>query len=200
MASGTRSTCRPPRRPRWAAWPATTPAAAAASPTATWCTTCWARGLDCPTACCTSSAASKRPPAPRARMGERVQTWPLACARDRGALAQGAAPRGRLQPGRLPQPEPRAVHRRRQRQPGAPAGGQRRHAGPHRSLTLQLSPTAERQGAGRGELPDLLQGDGHGPAHRQAGSTDARGGTGRPHHDRAVAAEPAFAPTVRSAR
>jgi hypothetical protein len=36
---GSRSTCPPARRPRSAAWRATTPAAAAASPTATWSTT-----------------------------------------------------------------------------------------------------------------------------------------------------------------
>ena len=34
-------------------------------------------------------------------------------ARDRQALAQGAAPRRRLQPGHLPQPERAALHRRR---------------------------------------------------------------------------------------
>ena len=44
------------------------------------------------------------------------------------ARAEGAAPRRRLQPRRLPSAERAPVHRRRQRQPRAPAGRQRRHA------------------------------------------------------------------------
>ena len=48
--------------------------------------------------------------------------------RDRGALAEGAAPRRRLQPRHLPAAERAALHRRRQRQPRAPAGRRRRHA------------------------------------------------------------------------
>ena len=54
-----------------------------------------------------------------------------AARRDRGALAEGAAPRRRLQPRHLPAAERAALHRRRQRQPGAPAGRRRRHAGVH---------------------------------------------------------------------
>ena len=49
-ACGSRSTCPPARRPRSAAWRATTRAARAPSPTATWCTTCSASTRGCPTA------------------------------------------------------------------------------------------------------------------------------------------------------
>ncbi len=52
------STCRPARRPRSAAWPATTPAARARSPTATWCTTCWRPAPGWPTVHFSSSARS----------------------------------------------------------------------------------------------------------------------------------------------
>ena len=48
--------------------------------------------------------------------------------RDRGALAEGAAPRRRLQPRHLPSAERKALHRRRQRQSRAPAGRRRGHA------------------------------------------------------------------------
>jgi FAD/FMN-containing dehydrogenase len=59
-ACGTRWTCPPARRPRWAAWPATTAAAAAASPTATWCTTWPAPGPGWPTAACTDFGPRRR--------------------------------------------------------------------------------------------------------------------------------------------
>ena len=49
-ACGSRSTSRPARRRRSAAWRATTPAARARSPTATWCTTCSASRRGSPTA------------------------------------------------------------------------------------------------------------------------------------------------------
>ena len=52
-------------------------------------------------------------------------------------------------------------------------------------LTLKLAPAAQAQDPGRGELPELLQGDGKRPAHRQAEADRRR--AGRPHHDRAGA-------------
>ena len=61
----------------------------------------------------------------------RARARGAASRRDRGALAQGAAPRGRLQPGYLRQPERTALHRRRQRQSRASAGRLGRHAGLH---------------------------------------------------------------------
>ena len=51
-----------------------------------------------------------------------------------------------------------------------------------KSLTLKLCRAAARQGAGRGQLPDLPRRDERGAAHRQAGAH--RGRAGRPHHDR----------------
>ena len=52
-------------------------------------------------------------------------------------------------------------------------------------LTLKLAAAAQAQDPGRGELPELLQGDGQRPAHRQAEAH--RGRAGRSHHDRAGA-------------
>ena len=67
-----------------------------------------------------------------------------------------------------------------------------------RSLTLQLAELPQRQGAGRGELPDLLQGDGLGPAHRQAGHGDGATLTAVELVDRTMIElslqNPAFAP------
>ena len=106
---------------------------------------------------------------------------------NRPALAQGAAPGGRLQPGHLPQPEPAVLYRGRLGQPGAPAGGQRRNAGGHQVAHPPAGRAARREGAGRRQLPHLLQGDGLGPAHRQAGSRaslDERAKTAPPRSPR----------------
>ncbi len=102
---------------------------------------------------------------------------------DRRTLAQGAAPGGRLQPRHLPAAERTALHRRRQRQPGAPAGRQRGHAGGLQVAAAAAEPAATRQGAGCRQLQQLLPGDGRGAAHRPAAADG--GGTGRPHDDRA---------------
>ena len=171
-----RSTCRPAPRPRWAAWPATTPAAAAASPTATWCTTCWARRPGRPTASCTrfgrfedSARHGARHRRPRAGPGaaqlapEIDEHWPKVLRRVGGY---------NLDIFRNQNERPYTARRRRQ--PGAPAGGQRRHAGPDALAHAAAGRAAQGQGAGRGELPDLLQGHGCGPAHRQAGCATAR--------------------------
>ena len=61
---------------------------------------------------------------------------------------------GRLQPRHLPAAERAALHRRRQRQPGAPAGRRRGHAGIHAQPDAAARPAAARQGAGRRQLPD----------------------------------------------
>jgi hypothetical protein len=65
----------------------------------------------------------------------------------------------------------------------APAGGQRGHAGADEVAQAAAVGTARGQGAGRGQLPDLLQGDGLGAAHRQARRrrNAHRGRTGGPH-------------------
>ena len=68
----------------------------------------------------------------------------------------------------------RPYTRRRLGQPGATAGGQRRHAGADPLAHAATDRTAQGQGAGGGELPDLLQGDGQRAAHRQAGRPTAR--------------------------
>ncbi len=86
---------------------------------------------------------------PRARDRRlRARTRGHAPRRDRGALAQGDAPRGRLQPRHLPQPERAALHRRWQRQPGAPADRQRGHAGLHPNAHAAARRAAAREGAG----------------------------------------------------
>ncbi len=118
----------------------------------------------------------------------RARPGRAAARRDRGALAEGDAPRGRLQPRHLPPAERAALHRRRQRQPGAPAGRRRGHAGVHAQPDAAARAAAARQGAGRRQLPDLPRRDGRGAAHRQA--RPDRGGAGRPHDDRAVARQP----------
>ena len=112
---GSRSTSRTSAQARSAAWPATIPAARARSPTATWCTTCWRSTRCSPTA----RAARFGPEADDARARRR------ACARSSTALraigererdeiaarcADGAAPRRRLQPRRVPPAERAAVH------------------------------------------------------------------------------------------
>ena len=128
-----RSTSARRRRPRWAAWPATTPAARARSPTATWCTT--SSAIDATLSDGTQRALRPRAPtmagAPaRVRhAGRRARPHRRARARrDRAAGAEGDAPRRRLQHRRLPSAERAALHRRRQRQLRASAGRQRRHA------------------------------------------------------------------------
>ncbi len=181
--------CRPARRPRSAAWPATTPAARAriaygnmvhnVAGIQAW----LADGRLLSFGPVSGLGSQERAIADFVRDAGR-----RAARRDRGALAQGDAPRRRLQPRHLPAAERAALHRRRQRQPGAPAGRRRGHAGVHAQLDVEAEPAAARQGAGGGELPELSRRDGRGAAHRQAGPE--RGRAGRPHDDRAVARQP----------
>ena len=92
------------------------------------------RAPGCPTASCVDFGPVRRTLGARAR-DRRLRARQLADAasrRDRGALAQGAAPGRRLQPRHLPQPERAALHRRRQRQPRAPAGRQPKARSPTR--------------------------------------------------------------------
>ncbi len=91
--------------------------------------------------------------------------------RDRGALAEGAAPRRRLQPRHLPSAEREALHRRRQRQPRAPAGRRRGHARLDADADAQARAAAEREGARRRQFPDLPRGDGR---RRSTSSRSAR--------------------------
>ena len=72
-------------------------------------------------------------------LGERVRDLAWRCARDRGALAQGAAPRRRLQPGHLPQPEREALHRDGSVNLAHLLVGSEGTLALTRSLTLQLS-------------------------------------------------------------
>ena len=115
------------------------------------------------------------------------QSGGAASRRNRGALAQGAAPRRRLQPRHLRQPERTALHRRQQRQPRASSGRRRRHAGLHQEPDAEAFRAAARQGAGRRQLPDLPRRDERGAAHRQARAHGGR--AGRPHHDRPCAGQ-----------
>ena len=105
--------------------------------------------------------------------------------RDRAPVPQGAAPRRRLQPRHLLPAVGAALHARQLGEPRPPAGRQRGHARRHRAPDLEARAAAQAQDAGRGELPELLQGDGKRPAHRQAEADRRR--AGRPHHDRAGA-------------
>ena len=116
--------------------------------------------------------------------------------RHRSPLPQGAAPRGRLQPGHFSQPKPTALHRRWVGELGAPFDRQRRHAGLDTAVETQAQPLARHQSAGGGQLPQLPSSHGCRAAHRptrRAGPTDG-GGVGRSHHDRALAAKPRVCP------
>ena len=108
--------------------------------------------------------------------------------RDRDALAEGAAPRRRLQPRHLRAAEREALHRRWQRQPGPSAGGLRRHPGDDEEPRAAAGAAAAPQGAGRRELRELSCGDGCRAAHRAARADSRR--AGRPHDDRAGAKQP----------
>ena len=77
---------------------------ALASPTATWCTTCWARAPGWPMARWPTSARSPAlgARAARHRRASCASSRARHARRDRRALAEGAAPRRRLQPRHLP--------------------------------------------------------------------------------------------------
>ena len=93
-ACGIRSTCPPARRPRWAAWPATTPAAAARIAYGNMVHNVLGAQAWLPTASLLDFGrfdAADRPR--RADRRLRAGTGAPAPRRDRGALAQGAAPR-----------------------------------------------------------------------------------------------------------
>ena len=130
-ASGFRSTSRRAPSARSAAWPATTPAVRARSPTATWCTTCSASGP--PRRRRRARFRPRRCRQRPCRRDRRLRPRPGAPAsrRDRGELAESDAPRRRLQPRHLRQPERAALHRRRQRQSRAPARRLGGNAGLH---------------------------------------------------------------------
>ena len=133
-ACGTRWMSPPARRPRWAAWPATTPAAHARSPTATWCTT-WSGA----SAWLSDGAAGRLRPGGDAtcRATGRRAGSPTSCA---GSAAHRTA---RSIAARWPKvlrrvggynldifdnQNERPYTERRQREPGAPAGRLRGHA------------------------------------------------------------------------
>ena len=129
----------------------------------------------------------------------RARPGRAAARRDRGALAQGAAPRGRLQPRHLPPAERAALHRTTAastwRTCWSAAEGTLAFT---RSLTLQLSPLPRAKVLGVVNFAELPRGDGRGAAHRQAGPE--RGRTGRPHDDRAGARQPGVPADDRDAR
>ncbi len=99
---GFRSTSRPRRRRLWAAWRATTRAARVPSATATWCTTCSASRHGFRPATRSRSARRRMQRRVRPATARLVEKIHADCkprsGRDRGALAEGAAPRARLQP------------------------------------------------------------------------------------------------------
>ena len=85
------------------------------------------------------------------------------------ALAEGAAPRRRLQPRHLRPAERAALHARRQRQPGAPAGRRRRHARglPQPDAAARAAAGARRCSASSTSRPSSAAMD-CGAAHREA--------------------------------
>jgi FAD/FMN-containing dehydrogenase len=64
-----------------------------------------------PTAACWSSGATTRLGGAARELGDYVKALSASCGPSSSALAQGDAPRGRLQPGHLQQPERKALHR-----------------------------------------------------------------------------------------
>ncbi len=192
-ACGTRWTSPPAPRPRWAAWRATTPAARAPSPTATWCTTCWAR-------------------APGCRDGELVDFGPLATLGPRAsAIAQHVRALAQQHRSEIAERWPKVMRRvagynldifdNQSEKPYTADGsvnlahlliGAEGTLAYTRSLTLKLSAAAARQGAGHRQLPELPRGHGLGAAHRQA--RPHGGGAGGPHHDRAGPGQPGLPP------
>ena len=174
-ASGIPWTSRRRRRPRWAAWRATTRAARARSPTATaW--TAWkpsTRG--CRTACAAASA-TRRPstdPAIRALAQKARALWEREQAEIAARTAARGAPRRGLQP-RPPRPATL--------QPREPAGGQRRHARMVRAHPHPARGAAAPQGARGRAFPALPRRHGRRPAHREAGALGR--GARRSHDDR----------------
>ena len=83
-----------------------------------------------PMAACSNSAATTRARAGPGRSATSCAIWRRPHRSEIEAhWPKVHAPRGGLQPGHLRQPERAALHGRRIGQPGAPAGGQRGHAG-----------------------------------------------------------------------
>ena len=162
-----------------------------ASPTATWCTTWPASSAWL----ADGTLAGLRPRG--ARCGRAKRRSPTSCA----AWPSSTAPRSSA---RWPKvlrrvggynldifahAERAALHRRRQRQPGAPAGRRRRHAGLHAQPDAASSAALPRAKVlGVVNFPSFHARDGCGAAHRQAGAD--RGRTGRPHDDRAEPRQP----------
>ena len=124
----------------------------------------------------------------RRRCRLRARTRGDAPRRDRGALAEGAAPGRRLQPRPLRSAEREALHERRQRQPRSPARRRRRHAGLVARANAEAGAAAGREGAWCRQFPDLSRRDGGGPAHRHARADGGR--ARRPHDDRLGARQP----------
>ena len=108
--------------------------------------------------------------------------------RDRGAVAEGDAPRRRLQPRHLPSAERAAVHRRRQRQLAHLLVGSEGTLAVYRELKLKLAPLPRAQGARRRQLPDASARDGGGAAPGELGPV--RGRARRPDDDRARPRQP----------
>ena len=108
--------------------------------------------------------------------------------RDRVHVPQGSATGRRLQPRHLLPAVAASLHPRQLGEPRAPPGRQRGHPGGDRAAHAQALAAARAQSAGRGQLPELLQGDGCGATHRQAQADGGR--AGRPHDDRAGARQP----------
>ena len=108
--------------------------------------------------------------------------------RDRAQRAEGAAARRRLQHRRLLSAERAPLHRGRERQLRASAGRQRRHARVVARAHAEARAAAGAPGAGRGQLPDAVQGDGERAAPRRLAAVG--GGARRPDDDRPRARQP----------
>ena len=107
--------------------------------------------------------------------------------RDRARRAQAAAPRRRLQRRRLQSAERASLHRRRQRQPRAPAGRQRRDPRMDAGADARPRSPAAASHARRGQFRHAAPGDGLHPPPRAPGSVRSR--ARRPHDDRPRAGE-----------
>ena len=185
---------RPARRRRSAAWPATTPAARARSPTATWCTTCsastrWlADGSDAvafgPVAAlgaARAAAIARASCAALARSAQRDEIearWPKVMRRVGGYNLDIFHPQSER-----PYTADGSVNLAH-----LLVGAEGTLALSRAALTLKLAPLPRAKVLGVVNFPTFHARDGRGAAHRQA--RPDRGRAGRPHDDRAGARQP----------
>ena len=202
-ACGFRSTSARRRRRRSAAWPATTRAARARSPTATWCTTC-TRSTRCSPTAPRRASARQREMERRAAARARARATRLRAIgeRERDEIER-SVPKVLRRVGGYnidvfhPQSE-RPVHAGRQRQLRAPAGRQRRHARVDARAHAEARAAAGASHARRRQFPDALPRDGMRARHRRARAVGGR--AGRPDDDRSRARQSGVSAGDRRAR